>query len=283
MKLVRFGPRGREKPGLIDDEGNLRSLEKRVPDITSKVLSDKGLERLARINPARLPKVTGRPRIGIPVADIGKIVCIGLNYIDHAKEVGAAIPEEPIVFMKPTSALNGPNDIVEMPKGSKKSDWEIELGVVIGTAANNVPKSRALQHVAGYTVVNDVSEREWQIERGMTWDKGKGCDTFCPVGPWMVTRDEIRNPQRLNLWMDVNGKRMQDGNTSTMIFDVRTLVSYISKFMTLYPGDLIATGTPPGVGSGMKPPLFLKPDDVMEPGIEGLGAQRQKVRKWAAR
>lgn len=283
MKLVRFGPRGREKPGLIDDEGNLRSLEKRVPDITSKVLSDKGLERLARINPARLPKVTGRPRIGVPVADIGKIVCIGLNYIDHAKEVGAAIPEEPIVFMKPTSALNGPNDIVEMPKGSKKSDWEIELGVVIGTAANNVPKSRALQHVAGYTVVNDVSEREWQIERGMTWDKGKGCDTFCPVGPWMVTRDEIRNPQRLNLWMDVNGKRMQDGNTSTMIFDVRTLVSYISKFMTLYPGDLIATGTPPGVGSGMKPPLFLKQDDIMEPGIEGLGAQRQKVRKWAAR
>lgn len=283
MKLVRFGPRGREKPGLIDDEGNLRSLEKRVPDITSKVLSDKGLERLARINPARLPKVAGRPRIGVPVADIGKIVCIGLNYIDHAKEVGAAIPEEPIVFMKPTSALNGPNDIVEMPKGSKKSDWEIELGVVIGTAANNVPKSRALQHVAGYTVVNDVSEREWQIERGMTWDKGKGCDTFCPVGPWMVTRDEIRNPQRLNLWMDVNGKRMQDGNTSTMIFDVRTLVSYISKFMTLYPGDLIATGTPPGVGSGMKPPLFLKQDDVMEPGIEGLGAQRQKVRKWAAR
>ena len=283
MKLVRFGPRGREKPGLIDDEGNLRSLEKRVPDITSKVLSDKGLERLARINPARLPKVTGRPRIGVPVADIGKIVCIGLNYIDHAKEVGAAIPEEPIVFMKPTSALNGPNDIVEMPKGSKKSDWEIELGVVIGTAANNVPKSRALQHVAGYTVVNDVSEREWQIERGMTWDKGKGCDTFCPVGPWMVTRDEIRNPQRLNLWMDVNDKRMQDGNTSTMIFDVRTLVSYISKFMTLYPGDLIATGTPPGVGSGMKPPLFLKQDDVMEPGIEGLGAQRQKVRKWVAR
>lgn len=283
MKLVRFGPRGREKPGLIDDEGSLRSLEKRVPDITSKVLSDKGLERLARINPARLPKVTGRPRIGVPVADIGKIVCIGLNYIDHAKEVGAAIPEEPIVFMKPTSALNGPNDIVEMPKGSKKSDWEIELGVVIGTAANNVPKSRALQHVAGYTVVNDVSEREWQIERGMTWDKGKGCDTFCPVGPWMVTRDEIRNPQRLNLWMDVNGKRMQDGNTSTMIFDVRTLVSYISKFMTLYPGDLIATGTPPGVGSGMKPPLFLKQDDVMEPGIEGLGAQRQKVRKWVAR
>ncbi len=283
MKLVRFGPRGREKPGLIDGEGNLRSLEKRVPDITSKVLSDKGLERLGKINPARLPKVSGRPRIGVPVADIGKIVCIGLNYVDHAKEVGAKIPEEPIVFMKPTSALNGPNDIVEMPKGSNKSDWEIELGVVIGTAANNVPKSRALQHVAGYTVVNDVSEREWQIERGMTWDKGKGCDTFCPVGPWLVTRDEIRNPQRLDLWMDVNGKRLQDGNTKTMIFDVRTLVSYISKFMTLYPGDLIATGTPPGVGSGMKPPVFLKQDDVMEPGIEGLGAQRQKVRKWVAR
>lgn len=283
MKLVRFGPRGREKPGLIDGEGNLRSLEKRVPDITSKVLSDKGLERLGKINPERLPEVPGRPRIGVPVADIGKIVCIGLNYVDHAKEVGAPIPEEPIVFMKPTSALNGPNDVVEMPKGSKKSDWEIELGVVIGTAANNVPKSRALQHVAGYTVVNDVSEREWQIERGMTWDKGKGCDTFCPVGPWLVTRDEIRNPQRLDLWMDVNGKRLQDGNTRTMIFDVRTLVSYVSKFMTLHPGDLIATGTPPGVGSGMKPPVFLKQDDVMEPGIEGLGSQRQKVRKWVAR
>ena len=283
MKLVRFGPRGREKPGLIDGEGNLRSLEKRVPDITSKVLSDKGLERLGKINPERLPEVPGRPRIGVPVADIGKIVCIGLNYVDHAKEVGAPIPEEPIVFMKPTSALNGPNDVVEMPKGSKKSDWEIELGVVIGTAANNVPKSRALRHVAGYTVVNDVSEREWQIERGMTWDKGKGCDTFCPVGPWLVTRDEIRNPQRLDLWMDVNGKRLQDGNTRTMIFDVRTLVSYVSKFMTLHPGDLIATGTPPGVGSGMKPPVFLKQDDVMEPGIEGLGSQRQKVRKWVAR
>lgn len=283
MKLVRFGPRGREKPGLVDGEGNLRSLEKRVPDITSKVLSDKGLERLGKINPERLPEVPGRPRIGVPVADIGKIVCIGLNYVDHAKEVGAPIPEEPIVFMKPTSALNGPNDVVEMPKGSKKSDWEIELGVVIGTAANNVPKSRALRHVAGYTVVNDVSEREWQIERGMTWDKGKGCDTFCPVGPWLVTRDEIRNPQRLDLWMDVNGKRLQDGNTRTMIFDVRTLVSYVSKFMTLHPGDLIATGTPPGVGSGMKPPVFLKQDDVMEPGIEGLGSQRQKVRKWVAR
>ncbi|MCY4430009.1 MAG: fumarylacetoacetate hydrolase family protein [Rhodospirillales bacterium] len=283
MKLVRFGPRGREKPGLIDGEGNLRSLEKRVPDITSQVVTDKGLERLAKINPERLPKVSGRPRIGVPVAGIGKILCIGLNYVDHAKEVGANIPEEPIVFMKPTSALNGPNDVVEMPKGSRKSDWEIELGVVIGTTANNVPKSRALQHVAGYTVVNDVSEREWQTERGPTWDKGKGCDTFCPVGPWLVTRDEVRNPQRLGLWMDVNGKRMQDGSTSTMIFDVRTLVSYISKFMTLYPGDLIATGTPPGVGSGMKPPVFLKEGDVMEPGIEGLGAQRQKVRKWVAR
>ena len=283
MKLVRFGPRGREKPGLIDGEGNLRSLEKRVPDITSQVVTDKGLERLAKINPERLPKVSGRPRIGVPVAGIGKILCIGLNYVDHAKEVGAKIPEEPIVFMKPTSALNGPNDVVEMPKGSRKSDWEIELGVVIGTTANNVPKSRALQHVAGYTVVNDVSEREWQTERGPTWDKGKGCDTFCPVGPWLVTRDEVRNPQRLGLWMDVHGKRMQDGSTSTMIFDVRTLVSYISKFMTLYPGDLIATGTPPGVGSGMKPPVFLKEGDVMEPGIEGLGAQRQKVRKWVAR
>ncbi len=283
MKLVRYGPRGKEQPGLIDAEGNLRSLGKRISDITPQILSDKGLERLGKINPERLPKVTGRPRIGVPVAGIGKIVCIGLNYSDHAKEVGAALPEEPIVFMKPTSALNGPNDVVEMPKGSKKSDWEIELGVVIGTRANNVPKSRALEHVAGYTVVNDVSERMWQIERGMTWDKGKGCDTFCPVGPWLVTRDEIGNPQRLTLWMDVNGQRMQDGNTNTMIFDVRTLVSYISKFMTLFPGDLIATGTPPGVGSGMKPPKFLNHGDVMEPGIEGLGAQRQRVSKWIDR
>lgn len=283
MKLVRYGPRGKEQPGLIDAEGNLRSLGKRISDITPQILSDQGLERLGKINPEQLPKVTGRPRIGVPVAGIGKIVCIGLNYSDHAKEVGAPLPEEPIVFMKPTSALNGPNDVVEMPKGSKKTDWEIELGVVIGTRANNVPKSRALQHVAGYTVVNDVSERMWQIERGMTWDKGKGCDTFCPVGPWLVTRDEISNPQRLDLWMNVNGQRMQDGNTNTMIFDVKTLISYISKFMTLFPGDLIATGTPPGVGSGMKPPQFLKDGDVMEPGIEGLGVQRQRVSKWIAR
>ncbi len=283
MKLVRFGPRDRELPGLIDNDGTLRSLERHLPDVTPHVLSDPGLARLAEIRIEELPAVPDRPRFGVPVSGIGKILCIGLNYSDHAKEVGAALPDEPIVFMKPTSALNGPDDEVEMPKDSKKTDWEIELGIVIGTEANNVPESRALQHVAGYTVVNDVSEREWQLERGMTWDKGKGCDTFCPVGPWLVTRDEVPDPQQLHLWLDVNGKRMQDGNTSTMIFDVPTLIAYISRFMTLHPGDLIATGTPPGVGSGMNPPLFLKDGDVMEPGIAGLGVQRQRVRSWAPR
>ncbi len=283
MKLVRYGARGEEQPGLVDGDGNLRSLAGRLDDVTPDVLSDEGLERLRAINPEDLPQVMGEPRMGIPVAGIGKILCIGLNYSDHAKEVGAAIPEEPIVFMKPTSALNGPDDIVEMPKGSTKTDWEIELGVVIGTRANNVPEDQALEHVAGYAVVNDVSEREWQLERGMTWDKGKGCDTFCPVGPWLVTKDEVPDPQQLDLWMDVNGKRMQDGNTKTMIFGVAELIAYISKFMTLFPGDLIATGTPPGVGAGMKPPVFLKEGDVMEPGIAGLGVQRQEIRDWVAR
>ncbi len=283
MKLVRFGPRGRELPGLIDGEGNLRSLERHLPDITPHVLSDAGQDRLVGIDAENLPVIADAPRFGVPVSGIGKILCIGLNYRDHAKEVGAAIPDEPIVFLKPTSALNGPNDDVEMPKDSKKTDWEIELGVVIGSEANNVPENRALEHVAGYTVVNDVSEREWQLERGLTWDKGKGCDTFCPVGPWLVTRDEVPDPQHLRLWLDVNGMRMQDGSTGTMIFGVPALIAYISRFMTLRPGDLIATGTPPGVGSGMRPPRFLKDGDVMEPGIAGLGVQRQRVRSWTPR
>lgn len=282
MKLVRYGPRGKEKPGLIDADGDLRSLAGKVRDLGPEELSPAGLGRLRRAARGRLPKVRGRPRLGVPVAGIGKVLCIGLNYADHAKETGQQPPKEPIVFMKPTSALNGPNDAVTMPKGSRKSDWEVELGVVIGRRANNVPKARALDHVAGYAVVNDVSEREWQLERGLTWDKGKGCDTFCPVGPWLVTADEIPSPQRLGMWLEVNGRRMQDGSTSTMIFDVREIVAYISRFMTLHPGDLIATGTPPGVGAGMKPPKFLRHGDVMTLGIEGLGSQKQRVRKWTA-
>ncbi len=282
MKLVRYGPKGRERPAMIDAEGKLRTLSDRVSDIDGSLLNPVGLARLGRINPRTLPIVPGRPRIGVPVAGIGKILCVGLNYSDHAKEVGAKAPSEPIVFMKPTSALNGPNDAVTMPKGSRKTDWEVELGIVIGSRANNISKERALTCVAGYTVVNDVSEREWQLERGLTWDKGKGCDTFCPVGPWLVTRDEIKSPQKLGMWLDVNGKRMQDGSTKTMIFDVRSIVSYISRFMTLFPGDLIATGTPPGVGAGMKPPRFLKHGDRVEVGIEGLGIQRQNMRKWSA-
>lgn len=282
MKLVRYGPRGKEKPGLIDADGDLRSLAGKVRDLGPEELSPAGLGRLRRAARGRLPKVRGRPRLGVPVAGIGKVLCIGLNYADHAKETGQQPPKEPIVFMKPTSALNGPNDPVTMPKGSRKSDWEVELGVVIGRRANNVPKARALDHVAGYAVVNDVSEREWQLERGLTWDKGKGCDTFCPVGPWLVTADEVPSPQRLGMWLEVNGRRMQDGSTSTMIFDVREIVAYISRFMTLHPGDLIATGTPPGVGAGMKPPKFLRHGDVMTLGIEGLGSQKQRVRKWTA-
>lgn len=281
MKLVRYGPRGKEKPGLIDADGSLRSLAGKLRDLGPEALSPAGLRGLRRAAAGRLPKVRGRPRLGVPVAGIGKVLCIGLNYADHAKETGQEPPKEPIVFMKPTSALNGPNDPVAMPKGSRKSDWEVELGVVIGRRANNVPKARALDHVAGYAVVNDVSEREWQLERGLTWDKGKGCDTFCPVGPWLVTADEVPDPQRLGMWLEVNGKRMQDGSTSTMIFGVREIIAYISRFMTLFPGDLIATGTPPGVGAGMKPPRFLRHGNVMTLGIEGLGSQKQQVRRWA--
>lgn len=278
MKLVRYGAKGKEKPGLIDKEGKLRDLSGVIPDITSAHLSSAALSKLAKIKTSTLPLVKGKPRYGVPLADVGKFLAIGLNYSDHAAEAGMPCPKEPIIFFKADTSLSGPNDPVMLPKGSKKSDWEVELGVVIGKKARYVSKKDALKHVAGYCLVNDVSEREYQIERGGTWDKGKGCDTFGPVGPWLVTADEIKNPQKLGMWLDVNGKRFQTGNTKTMIFDVQTIVSYVSEFMTLMPGDIITTGTPPGVGMGVKPkPRYLKAGDVMTLGIEGLVEQRQEV------
>ena len=277
MKLVRYGKPGKEKPGLIDSDGRLRDLSAVVADIGPDQLSDAALARLRKLKSDTLPLVKGSPRMGCPVAGIGKFIAIGLNYADHAAEAGMPIPAEPIVFMKATSCIQGPDDPVMLPKGSKKSDWEVELGVVIGAQARHVPQKDGLSHVAGYCVVNDVSERAFQIERGGTWDKGKGCDTFGPIGPWLVTRDEIANPQRLDLWLDLNGRRVQSGNTRTMIFSVAKVVSYVSQFMTLMPGDVITTGTPPGVGMGMKPPVFLKKGDVLTLGVQGLGTQRQVV------
>jgi 2-keto-4-pentenoate hydratase/2-oxohepta-3-ene-1,7-dioic acid hydratase in catechol pathway len=277
MKLVRYGNAGKEKPGLVDAEGKLRDLSSVVPDIGPAQLDAKTLAKLRKINPAKLPLVRGNPRYGCPVNGVGKFIAIGLNYADHAAESGVPIPKEPVVFMKATTCIQGPNDAVMLPKGSKKTDWEVELGVVIGTRARYVSKKDALACVAGYCVINDVSEREFQLERGPQWDKGKGCDTFGPIGPWLVTTDEIANVQRLDMWLDINGKRMQKGNTRTMIFDVANLVSYVSEFMTLMPGDVITTGTPPGVGLGMKPPTYLKKGDVVTLGIEGLGEQRQEV------
>jgi 2-keto-4-pentenoate hydratase/2-oxohepta-3-ene-1,7-dioic acid hydratase in catechol pathway len=282
MKLVRFGPAGREKPGLVDAGGVLRDLSAVVPDIGPDQLGDAALARLRRLDPARLRAVRGSPRFGPPVAGVGKFIAIGLNYRDHAIEAGAPIPKEPVVFMKATTCIQGPDDPVMLPKGSKKTDWEVELGVVIGKRARYVGRADALAHVAGYCVVNDVSEREFQLERGPQWDKGKGCDTFGPIGPWLVTRDEVANVQRLGMWLDLNGERMQTGNTKTMIFGVATIVSYVSRFMTLVPGDVITTGTPPGVGMGMKKdgqpaPRYLKRGDVIRLGIEGLGEQTQKV------
>jgi 2,4-diketo-3-deoxy-L-fuconate hydrolase len=277
MKLVRYGNPGKEKPGLIDAQGKLRDLSTIVDDIGPAQLSDAALARLAKVKADKLPLVRGTPRIGCPVSQVGKFVAIGLNYADHAAETGAQIPSEPIVFMKATSCIQGPNDPVMLPKGSVKTDWEVELGVVIGTRARYVSQKAALGHVAGYCVINDVSEREYQLERGPQWDKGKGCDTFGPIGPWLVTRDEVDNPQKLGLWLDLNGKRVQTGSTKTMIFGVAKLVSYLSQFMTLMPGDVITTGTPPGVGMGMKPPVFLKKGDVLTMGIEGLGEQRQTI------
>ncbi len=277
MKLVRYGRPGREKPGLIDAEGKLRDLSGIIDDIGPEQLSDKALAKLARINPAKLPAVRGKPRFGVPIHGVGKFLAIGLNYSDHAAESNMPIPKEPILFTKAISSLSGPDDDVMQPKDSTKMDWEVELGVVIGTRAHHVSERQALSHVAGYCVVNDVSERGFQLERGGSWDKGKGCDGFGPVGPWLVTRDEIANPQRLAMWLDVNGVRRQTGNTKTMIFSVAKIVSYVSRFITLMPGDIIATGTPPGVGMGMKPQQFLSPGDEMHLGIEGLGEQRQKV------
>jgi 2-keto-4-pentenoate hydratase/2-oxohepta-3-ene-1,7-dioic acid hydratase in catechol pathway len=283
MKLLRYGPLGSEKPGLLDAQGQIRDLSGHIPDITPAQLSPSALAALAAIDPASLPVVDGSPRYGVPVAGAAKFIAIGLNYADHAAESGMPIPKEPIVFTKAITSLCGPNDTVVIPKGSKKSDWEVELGIIIGTKAQYIDEASALDHVAGYCVINDVSEREWQIERGGTWDKGKGADTFGPTGPWLVTTDEVGDPQTLDLWLDLNGKRMQTGNTRTMIFGAATLVSYVSQFMTLMPGDIITTGTPPGVGMGIKPePVFLKPGDVITLGIEKLGAQKQSVVAWTA-
>jgi 2,4-didehydro-3-deoxy-L-rhamnonate hydrolase len=280
MKLMRHGPKGAEKPALVDADGKLRDLSGVLADIGPAALAPQSLERLRALDPGKLPLVAQAMRIAPPWAGCAKFICIGLNYADHAAEAGAPIPSEPIIFMKPTSALVGCNDAIVLPQGSVKSDWEVELGVVIGTKARYVAEADALAHVAGYCVVNDVSEREYQLERGGTWDKGKGCDTFGPVGPWLVTADEVADPQALAMWLDVNGRRMQSGNTRTMIFGVAQLVAYVSRFMTLYPGDLIATGTPPGVGLGHKPPLYLMPGDEMRLGIAGLGEQRQRVHAW---
>ena len=277
MKLVRYGAKGKELPGIIDSDGNLRSLAGLVNEGSEQFLSDKGLAELGRMNLSKLPLVPGKPRFGCPVANVSKFVAIGLNYTDHAKETNSPIPKEPIIFMKTLNCLQGPNDDVMIPRGSVKTDWEVELGIVIGKKTRYVTQDDALGHVAGYVLVNDVSEREYQMERGPQWDKGKGCDTFGPVGPYLVTRDEVPDPQSLELWLDVNGKRMQTGNTRTMIFSVKEIVSYVSEFMTLYAGDIITTGTPPGVGVGMKPPVFLRAGDVMTLGISGLGAQRQRV------
>jgi 2,4-diketo-3-deoxy-L-fuconate hydrolase len=277
MKLLRYGNPGKEKPGLLDAEGKIRDLSGVVPDIDPAQLGAVAMAKLRKANVSKLPVVRGNPRIGCPVNGVGKFIAIGLNFADHAAESGVPIPKEPVVFMKATSCIQGPNDPVMLPRGSTKTDWEVELGVVIGTRARYVSKKDALAHVAGYCVINDVSEREYQLERGPQWDKGKGCDTFGPIGPWLVTPDEIANVQRLDMWLDVNGKRMQKGNTRTMIFGVAQLVSYVSHFMTLMPGDVITTGTPPGVGLGMKPPTYLKKGDVVTLGIEGLGEQRQDV------
>nr|WP_312989255.1 ureidoglycolate lyase [Comamonas koreensis] len=276
MKLLRYGPVGQEKPGLLDSSNTLRDLSGVLGDIEGQHLGDAALARLRAIDPATLPAVPGQPRIGPCVARVGKFICIGLNYADHAAESGAAIPTEPVIFNKWTSAICGPNDAVEIPRGSTKTDWEVELGVVIGKAAKYITEAQALEHVAGYCVVNDVSEREWQIERGGTWDKGKGFDTFGPIGPWLVTRDEVPDPQNLSMWLEVDGKRFQNGNTKTMIFSVAQIVAYVSQCMSLQPGDIISTGTPPGVGLGIKPnPVYLKAGQTMRLGIEGLGEQQQ--------
>lgn len=275
MKLLRFGAPGQEKPGCLDSNGSIRDLSGVVADINGAILGADSLAKLKKLDLTTLPIVAGSPRIGPCVGNIGKFICIGLNYSDHAAEAGMAVPSEPILFMKATSAICGPDDAVEIPRGSVKTDWEVELGIVIGKATKYVSEADALSHVAGYCLINDVSEREYQLERGGTWDKGKGCDTFGPIGPWMVTADEVPDPQNLNMWLEVDGKRYQNGNTKTMIFGVAHLVSYLSRFMSLQPGDVISTGTPPGVGMGQKPPVFLRAGQVMCLGIDGLGVQTQ--------
>jgi len=278
MKLVRYGAPGKEKPGLIDADGKLRDLSKKVKDIDGAALAPAELARLAKLDPKKLPLVKGRPRLGPCVAMPSKFVAIGLNYSDHAKETGSPIPEHPVVFFKSTTCIVGPNDNVMVPRDSTQLDWEVELGVVIGRTARYVTEKDALKHVAGYCVINDLSERDFQLKKGASqWSKGKGCDTFGPLGPWLVTRDEVKDPQNLAMWLDVNGVRRQTGSTSTMIFGVAALVADVSRYMTLLPGDVITTGTPPGVGMGMKPQTWLKPGDVITLGIDGLGAQKQEV------
>ncbi|SHK01487.1 ureidoglycolate lyase [Roseomonas rosea] len=277
MKLLRHGAPGAEKPGLLDADGVIRDLSGVIPDLAGEALSPDGLAKLAALDPDGLPMVSAATRLGPPVAGTRNFVAIGLNYADHAAESGAAVPKEPIVFLKSLNALAGPDDDVAIPPDSRKTDWEVELAIIIGTQAKRVSPEAALEHVAGYAICNDVSEREWQMERGGLWDKGKSADGFGPVGPWLVTSDEVPDPQDLAMWLEVDGRRMQDGSTRTMIFDVRTIVSYVSNFITLHPGDIITTGTPPGVGMGMKPPVYLKPGQVMRLGIEGLGVQRQKT------
>lgn len=281
MKLLRYGPKGQEKPGLLDADGHVRDLSARVPDIAGAVLDPGMLDRLSHIAPESLPLVEGVPqrdlRLGPCVGGVGKFIGIGLNYADHAAETGMPVPAEPVVFNKWVSAISGPDDDVELPRGSVKTDWEVELGVVIGRGGKYISREAALDHVAGYCVVNDVSEREFQAERGGTWDKGKGCDSFGPIGPWLVTKDEVPDPQALALWLSVDDEMRQNGNTATMVFPVDEIVSYLSRFMSLRPGDVIATGTPPGVGMGMKPPVFLRAGQVIRLGIAGLGSQTQTV------
>lgn len=273
MKLCRYGDRGAERPGMIDAEGRLRDLSAHVADIAGPVLADPG--RLAGLDPATLPPVPGSPRLGAAVGGVGKFICIGLNYADHAAESGLAVPPEPVIFAKYTSAICGPDDPIVIPRGSEKTDWEVELAVVIGRPAKYVSEARAMEHVAGYTICNDVSERAYQIERSGQWSKGKSGDNFGPIGPWLVTPDEVPDPQSLRMWLTVNGRTMQEGTTATMVYKVPFLISYLSQFFTLHPGDVISTGTPPGVGMGMKPPRYLRPGDVVELGIDGLGRQRQ--------
>ena len=280
MKLLRYGKNGYEKPGLLDHMDQIRDLSKIISNLDAQTITPAGLKKLRAIDPESLPVVKGKPRLGVPFTGISKFVAVGLNYSDHAAEAGMPVPSEPILFTKATTSITGPNDPVVLPKDAHKGDWEVELAIVIGTTARYVTEERALDYVAGYCVTNDVSERSFQLERGSQWDRGKGCDTFGPLGPYLVTTDEIPNPQALDMWLDLNGQRMQTGNTRTMIFGAAFLVSYISRFMTLLPGDVIATGTPPGVGLGKKPPVYLKAGDVMTLGLKGLGEQRQEVRAF---